>query len=280
MICTPPGTDWSCAYTEEQLEEMRADPVVEAQMKRSEALAWMTLAALTADQIGTCPITVRPCKAGCNIGGGTWMTAPVDASGRFAGVLAGRMTPFAPFVNGQGSWVNSCGCGISDCSCTALCEAILPGPVGDVLEVWLHGAVLDPSAYRIDNGDRLVRTDGDCWPLCQDMTQNAHGDDAFSVTYYRGVAPDVVTLWAAGELAVEYFKACRNDKSCRLPAGVRSVTRQGVSFEIQTDLFTDGRTGIREVDALVARLNPFRLRMAPVIATPQSRRPRMTTWSR
>lgn len=278
-ICVPPGTDWSCSYTPEQLAEMRDDPITAAQMARSEGLAWMTLAMLTADQIGTCPITVRPCKAGCNPPG-SWLVAPVDMTGHFAGVLPGRGAPFTPYVDGTGAWVNSCGCGTGDCSCGALCEAYLPGPVGAIEEVWLNGAVLDSSAYRVDNGDKLVRTDGECWPSCQDMAQDAHGDDAFSVTYYRGAAPDPITLWAAGELAVEYLKACKDDKSCRLPAGVRSVSRQGVSYEIQTDFFSEGRTGIREVDALVARLNPYHLKMAPVIATPQTRRPRMTTWSR
>lgn len=277
-VCTPPGTDWSCSYTPEQLEEMRGDPLVAAQMERSEALAWMTLAALTADQVGTCPITVRPCKAGCPPAG-TWMVAPVDVSGHFAGVLPGRMSGFAPFVNGNGAWVNSCGC-TSSCSCVALCEAILPGPVGDILEVWLNGAVVDPGAYRVDNGDRLVRTDGECWPTCQNMAQDAHGDEAFSVTYYRGAAPDSVTLWLAGLLAVEWLKACQNDKACRLPAGTRSVARQGVSYEISADMFGEAGTGIREVDAFVHRLNPYRLKMAPVIATPQTRRARQTTWAR
>lgn len=277
-ICVPPGTDWSCSYSQEQLDEMRADPAIAANMEKSEALAWMTLAALTADQVGTCPITVRPCKKGCPPSG-SYLVAPVDASGRYAGVLPGRST-FAPYVNGRGAWVNSCGCAGSDCSCTALCEAIVPGPVGDILEVWLDGAVLDPSAYRVDDGNRLVRTDGDCWPTCQDMAQDAHGDAAFSVTYYRGMAPNAVTLWMAGLLAVEWFKACTNDKTCRLPSGTQSVTRQGVSYQITSDMFGEAGTGIREVDAFVQRLNPYRLKMAPVIAIPNARPARQTTWSR
>jgi hypothetical protein len=269
-ICYPAGTDWSCAYSTEQLDEMRGDPEKLAMMEKSEALAWMSLATLTADQIGTCPITVRPCKAGCR-NSDTYLSAPVAG-------LPGR---FSPHINSAGVWVNACGCDTPDCSCTALCEAILPGPVGDITEVWLNGAVLDPTAYRVDNGNRLVRTDGDCWPLCQDMTQGEHGDEAFSVTYYRGAAPDVVLLWIAGLLAVEWYKACSNDKTCRLPRGVRSVSRQGISYEIERNLFSEGTTGIPEVDALVTRYNPYGLKMAPTISTPQTiRRPRQTTWSR
>jgi hypothetical protein len=279
-ICTPDGTDWSCAYTPEELAVMRADPIIAAVMARSESLAWMTLAALTADQVGTCPITVRPCKAGCR-NSDTYLTAPVGLSGHYAGVYAGRAT-FAPYINGQGVWVNSCGCGsANDCSCAALCEAILPGPVGDITEVLLDGAVLDPTAYRVDNGNRLVRIDGDCWPACQDMAAAPTEADTFAVTYYRGAAPDDVLLWVAGLLAVEWYKACNNDKTCRLPRGARNISRQGIQYEIERNLFSEGTTGIPEVDAVVARYNPYGLKMAPVISTPQTiRRPRQTTWSR
>jgi hypothetical protein len=275
-ICYPTTTDWSCAYTPEQLAEMRADPATLAVMERSEALAWMQLAALTADQVGTCPVIVRPCNQAC-ASGSTYLTAPVGLGGHYAGASV-RTGSFLPHVGRSGQWVNACGCASGDCSCTALCEAILPGPVGDILEVWLDGAMLDPSAYRVDNGTRLVRTDGECWPACQDMTQDAHGAEAFSVTYYRGVAPDQLSLWMAGLLAVEYYKACRSDKSCRLPNRLQSVARQGVTYQVQFE--DDGTTGIREVDDYVRRLNPYHLKMAPVIVSPQSRRVRTTTWSR
>lgn len=277
-MCFPPGADWSCAYDADTLAQMRANPEVEATMERAEAMAWMTLAALTAYQVGVCPITVRPCLAGCG-GGGTWMTAPVLSQGHYAGVWPGAYQALAPHVSASGAWVNSCGCKSTDCSCSALCEAILPGPVGSIVEVWVNGAVLDRTAYRVDNGDRLVRTDGDCWPSCQDMSQDAHGTDAFSVRYYRGAGPNPMTLWAAGVLANEFFQAC-SGKDCRLPAGVTSVSRQGISFEVQTGLFTNGYTGIPEVDAVIGLYNPGGLRQAPVIASPDSRRSRMTTWGR
>jgi len=276
-ICYPATTDWSCAYTEDELGVMWNDHHVANQMRRSEALAWMSLAHLTADQLGTCPITVRPCNQAC-AAAGTYLVAPVSTSGHFAGVLPGRWG-FAPFVNGQGAWVNSCMCPSGDCSCSSLSEAILPGPVGSIEEVWLDGAVLDSSAYRVDNGNRLVRTDGGSWPSCQNMAQDAHGDEAFSVTYYQGAAPDPLSGWIAGLLAVEYFKACKSDKSCRLPNRLQSVARQGVTYQIKFE-DDDGTTGIREVDDYVRRLNPWHLKMAPVIVTPQTRRPRQTTWSR
>lgn len=276
--CVPTGTDWSCAYTDEQMAEMRLDAVKSAQIDRSEALAWSTLSALTGRQLATCPTTVRPCRAGCGPIG-TWIAAPVGSFGHFAGVPGGYFG-FAPYVNGLGMWVNSCGCASrADCSCSVLQEVILPGTVGDVVEVWVDGAALAPSAYRVDNGNRLVRLDGGDWPVCQDMTQDRHGADAFSVTYYAGAAPDSVSLYIAGVLAAEYLKACSGDKGCRLPANVTNVVRQGVTFQMRIDLFESGLTGIREVDDWVGALNPYRLKAPPVIAIPRARKPRMTTWS-
>ncbi|HEX5018628.1 MAG TPA: hypothetical protein VFX15_13710 [Actinomycetes bacterium] len=272
-VCYPPGADWSCFGTPEEIAAL--DPIVK---ERAEVLAWMTLAALTAYQVGVCPITVRPCRAGCS-SGGTYMTAPVISQGHFAGVWPGAYQTLAPQVSSSGAWINACGCAPNDCSCTSLCEAILPGPVGSVLEVWLDGAVLSATSYRVDNGNRLVRTDGGCWPSCQDMSQDAHGDDAFSVRYYRGAAPNVMTLWAVGVLAAEFYLACTG-KDCRLPSGVTNITRQGITMEVQTGLFVNGFTGIPEVDTVIALYNPNGLRAAPVVASPDSRRSRLTTWGR
>lgn len=266
-ICYPEGADWLCTYSQEDLDEMIADPAVALVMARSEALAWRALSSLTGGQVGTCPITVRPCLAGCN-DSGTWQTAPIGSN------------RFSPFIGVNGRWYNSCGCPAADCSCVQLCEVVLAGPVGGIEEVWVDGAVLSPTAYRVDNGNRLVRTDAGCWPTCQDMRQDAHGEDSFSVRYYQGAAPDALSKYAAGLLAAEFYKACKNDKTCRLPAGVRSVSRQGVTYEIQTDMFSEGTTGIREVDAVVATYNPFGLRSRPVISSPDFRRPRATTWGR
>lgn len=270
-ICYPDDTNWGCYGDAQQIASL--DEEVKA---RAEALAWMHLAALTADQLGVCPITVRPCRKACRDGAPVYITAPASADGVYAG-LPGRSS-FFPHIGTGGFWINACGCGARDCSCTTLCEAILPGPVGAISEVWLNGAVLDPTAYRVDNGNRLVRTDGDCWPSCQDMTQDAHGEDAFSVTYYQGAAPDEISKWMAGLLAVEYYKACTSDKSCRLPARTQQVSRQGVSYTV--DFGDEDSTGIREVDDYVRRLNPYHLKMAPIIVSPQSRRTRQPTVGR
>lgn len=271
-MCYPSTTDWSCAYSQDELDTMRSDPAILTVMQRAEALAWYTLASLTAYQIGVCPTTVRPCAAGCDPLG-TWQASPTAGRHLLPPVAVGS---FAPQLH-DGVWVNACSCrSVSDCGCAALCEAILPGPVGSVVRVVQDGVELPAAAYRVDNGTRLVRTDGECWPACQDF---AHSDplQGLWVTYYRGAAPNALSNYAAGVLASEFYLACSN-KKCRLPAGVTSVTRLGVSYTITAGSFPGGYTGIHEVDAVIRIYNPFGLTMPPRVVSPDVRAPRATTW--
>ena len=75
--------------------------------------------------------------------------------------------------------------------------------------------------------------------------------------------------------AVEYARACTGGK-CRLPQGVTSIVRQGVSFEIEGGAFPNGFTGIREVDAWIALWNPDGLRQQAKVYSPDLKRPRLT----
>lgn len=256
-VCYPDGADWACAYTEEELTEL--DPAVK---ERSEALAWSTLSALIGYRLALCPVVVRPCLARCNRQ--TWEVAPVQG-----GTLQ-------PFISG-GEWFNACGCRPADCSCTALCEVIMPTPVGGIESVWMDGAPLDPSAYRVDNSNRLIRTDGDCWPSCQDMTLTSADEGSFVVHYYPNLAPNDLLRYAAGVLATEFYKACTG-KNCRLPNGVTNVSRQGISMEISSGLFPGGGTGIREVDAVIRIYNPSGLTANARVLSPDSPRARVQTW--
>lgn len=104
------------------------------------------LHAYSGRQFGLCPVTVRPCRDGCD------QTAQI----RYDYVSGGGLvTP----VLENGTWFNySCGRCKTDCSCTELCEVTLPGPVEEIVEVLVDGLPLDPSEYRVDNHRRLVRT--------------------------------------------------------------------------------------------------------------------------
>jgi hypothetical protein len=65
---------------------------------------------------------------------------------------------------------------------------------------------------------------------------------------------------------------------CRLPQGVTQVVRQGITFEVQQDMFENGLTTIPEVDAVTARFNPFRNKMPAAIFNPDLKPGRVTTW--
>lgn len=257
-ICYPDTTDWACALSPQEIDSM--DPIVR---ERSEMLAWLSLSRLMGYRLSLCPIVVRPCAARCNPG--AWITAPVEGGG------------FQPYIM-NGRWYNACGCARPGlCSCTVVQEIVLPGEVSGPVVVTIDGATLDPTAYRIDNGNRLVRQDGQAWPMCQDMNLPDGEEGTFSVSYYNGVGPDAALSFAAGLLAIEWYKACTN-KECRLPNGARRVVRQGVSFEVPADMFANGLSGIREVDNIVGVYNPHRLVTPSRVISPDTYRVRARTY--
>jgi hypothetical protein len=182
---------------------------------------------------------------------------------------------FWPHIEG-GIWVNSCGC-LAECGCETLCEITLPGPVGRVDAVQVADVTLDPTDYRVD-GTRLVWTgSGDCpWPTCQDLAAPVGAPDTFAVTYLNGYSVDSLGAYAAGILAMEYAKACTGQK-CRLPLGVTTVSRQGVTFDVTSGAFPGGMTGIREVDTFIALWNPEPIRQGAKVWSPDLRLPRVVT---
>lgn len=274
-MCVPDTTDWSCAFTDEQLAEMRADPTKAALLQRAEALAWNSLAALCAWQLGVCAETVRPCSARCSPPG-TWMAAPVFSGQTGALPLRTIGQNFTPHITG-GQWVNSCGCSTSDaCSCGPVDEVFLPGPVGAIVEVKIDGVIIDPTWYRVDNGNRLIAQHASLkWPLCQDMSK---ADGAFTVTYYRGAAPNDMTNWAAGLLANEFYKACSGG-DCKLSRKVKTAVRGSATYELDWNLFEDGWTRIEAVDAVIRIYNPHHVKQPSRVLTPDSpTRARRSTW--
>jgi hypothetical protein len=225
---------------------------------RATLLAGETLRRLTGYRVGGCPVTVRPCKRSC-------------ANVAYLPFYAGG---YHPYINTAGYWVNSCGCH-TDCSCSELCEITLPGPVGRVDTVKVDGIDIDPLDYRVD-GNRLVWTGiSDCpWPVCQNLALPDTEAGTFSVTYLNAWPVDTLGAYACGVMAYEYAQACIGNK-CRLPANVTSLTRQGVSMEIETGAFPGGFTGIREVDAFIAIWNPDGLRQNTRVWSPDIRSPRV-----
>jgi hypothetical protein len=149
-------------------------------------------------------------------------------------------------------------------------EKEVSGPI----VVKIDGATLDPSSYRIDNGNRLVRMDGQDWPMCQDMNLPDGEEGTFSISYYVGVGPDDMLNYAAGLLAGEWYKAC-DGRDCRIPDTATRIVRQGVTFDIPT--FETGTSGLREVDNIVAMYNPHHLKTPSRVISVDSIRGRKRT---
>lgn len=230
------------------------------------AAAWATelLDALTGRRFAQCPVKLRPCGQRCGRYGG-YLTFPVDSV-----TTAGAGNPWMiPFVD-NGVWRN-CGCA-GACRCKATCEARMPWPVAEVLEVKLHGVVLDPSAYRIDNGNTLVLLSGgdECFPECQDLDVPDTVENTWSVTLRPGEPLPVAGAIAAGKLACEFAKACAGGGDCALPQELVSLSRNGVEVQVaDPQLVLDaGRTGIHDVDLWVMSVNPARLHQRPRVHTP------------
>lgn len=218
---------------------------------RATNLAWSTLRVLTGGRVGTCPVTIRPCLT--------------DRRCDACTANVGFSTPWWPALVG-GEWIN-CGCGCAGCTCEPLHVIELPGRVARIESIVIDGNLVPEQAYRVDNYREVVRTDGASWPSCQDMNLPAGAPGSFTITYTPGIDPGHDGVWAAGLLACEYAKACTGAK-CALPFKVTSVVRNGVSMEIGGGLFETGTTGIAEVDAYVASVNPNQLRTPSRVWSP------------
>lgn len=166
-----------------------------------------------------------------------------------------------------GQWFNG-GTGVACCG--SPCGVTLAGPVAAVDEVLVDGEVVSPAAYRVDVAQGaylLVRTDGTCWPVCQNFTAN-EGAGTFEVTYDQGVPlPEALSI-ATGLLACEYAKALTPGQTCALPAKMTRLSRQGVEIEVAPPVPDDGKTGIKLVDDTIAALNPGKLKSPPRVMSP------------
>jgi hypothetical protein len=205
-------------------------------------------------QFGVCSTTVRPCAPSCDGFHDLNMWDLLDAQGH-VGMAAAA---------GPWTWMRvHCGrCRTEVCSCTKIESILLPyRRIRGVTQVQIDGAIVDPSAYRVD-GRLLIRTDGGTWPTCQDLNV-ANGEvGSWSVTVVYGTPVPTAGQIATGTLACELAKAICDDESCELPQRVQTVTRQGVTigFVDPMTFLRENRTGLYLVDLWLNSVNPNRLR--------------------
>lgn len=241
---------------------------------KAAATAWATyiLWGLTGRRFGACQVTVRPCGGSCQ-GPGGYLTFPVNSGS----TNSAGMPWMIPWID-NGIWRN-CGCA-GGCTCSARCEVRLAGPVIEIESVVIDGLVLDPSAYRLDwvkTLPVLVRTDGECWPECQDMNADITETGSFAIVYRYGVTVPMAGRLAAGMLAGEFAKACVG-ADCVLPQQLSSLTRNGIQVEVvDPSAFLDnGLTGVASVDLWVRTVNPQRKAQRSRVYSSDMTGPRVT----
>jgi hypothetical protein len=248
-----------------------------AEQELYEAMAAQYLWNWTGRALGTCPVLARPCRSDCPGASLTsfWGLGPYSPGSASGGARWGPV-----LVNGQ--WFNiTCGTCRDECSCGGPPALRLPGPVASITQVLIDGVVLpQPGHYRVDNHTLLVRTDGEAWPTCQDMSAPTTAENTFEVSYLYGATVPPQGQLAAGVLACELGKAAAQDPSCLLPRRLQTIARQGVTmtFLDSMDDLDKGRTGIWVVDSWVASLmNPPVSGRVFSVDIPRPR-VRVTTW--
>ncbi|QNT94955.1 hypothetical protein HEP81_04683 [Streptomyces griseofuscus] len=264
-IQTGPCEAWP---TELCCDTSSADP---AAVERWTLVASQILWGLSGRRYGPCLVTVRPCRRAC------LESAPFISFQ--AGVTTG---PWIPYIGADGAWRNASVCGCqSDCSCGELCVVYLPGPVYDVTEVNVDGHVLPAGAYRVDAPGKLVRTDGGCWPDCQDMAAAPGQPGTFTVTYRWGLPLDEAAIAAVSELTCHLLQGCGGGScGCRANRNITRLSRQGVDLDFgdPTVIFKEGRTGLPLADLWLSVVNPYRLTSPSRVYSPDFKRPRVQQW--
>jgi len=234
------------------------DPLDPALLARMISAASEILWALSGRQFaGVCSDVVRPLRRYYNVSGDVWGW----------GLWRWQGTAFVCSRPPE----RSGGCG-------SLSEITLGGyPVREVIEVRVDGAVLDPSAYRVDDHRWLVRTapDGTGWPCCQQLQNDPLTDrDTFQVTFTYGQAPPAAGVEACKAWAIELAKGASGGP-CSLPERVQSVVFQGGSYTIIDPMLflADGRTGVYLVDEFLRAFNPGGVMRRPSVVSPDIPRP-------
>lgn len=205
---------------------------------------------LTGMRFGVCSVTLRPCRRDCySLFPADWGLWPQGGSYPQPALIGGR-------------WFNLvCGNCSGDCSCSAVSEFVLPANVHQITDITIDGSPLVTGSYRLDNNRIVVRTDGEDWPRCNDLSVDDGGPGTWTVTAEFGeLVPNGAAL-AMGQLFCEIIRAGLGG-DCNLPPGVTQLIRQGVTIQYPDigELFSQGRTGLYLVDMFVNTWNPYGLR--------------------
>ncbi len=110
----------------------------------------------------------------------------------------------------------------------------IPGLDPTIDSVKIDGATLDPSAYKMVDGEFLLRVEG-AWPTSNSLTKASSDEGVFELTWTYGPTVDWITRQAAIEMACELLSSATSGKS-HLPKGVTSANIQGAAVEIRESI--------------------------------------------
>ncbi len=204
---------------------------------------------------------LRPC---CSCGASPIFGLP----GLSGPALAWLAWPMASYLRGDPLPIID---GPASCACHRVSEVLLPADTQAVLSVMIDGAPF--SAYRLDSGRRLIRTDGDHWPCCSRIDLPDSQDDTFSVHIVAGREEPELARLACSELASELYLGIADPSACRIPTRVKTVQRAGSTYTVvdQTTIAKDGSLGLRITDIFLQQFGKRRRRM--VMASPDVSEP-------
>lgn len=226
----------------------------------------------TGMQFDQCQVTLRPCRSDC-FGNESF---PWSTQWREWG--AGWPYPYLY----AGQWFNlGCAGCVGTCSCAAISEVLLPHPVSSVDDVTIDGVALDPLEDHVIVYDhrRLIRIDGERWPLCNDFSKIAGEVGTWTITVTTGTPVPELGRVALGELMQELINACVG-AACRLPNNVQQIVRQGVTqtrFD-PTVMFGEGKVGLYFSDLFIGTYNPQGIRDRARAINVDRRGPTHQTW--
>lgn len=141
------------------------------------------------------------------------------------------------------------------CSCGVWNAARLGhAPIVAVHSVLVDGVAVPPSSYRVDEWEWLVRTDGEAWPICNDLSVASTEDHTFEATWSYGaeVPP--------GGNASARLLACRlagdlTPGDCGIPDGSSTISTEGVTLQLDVeDMLAGGTTGIALVELWIGSI--------------------------
>lgn len=168
--------------------------------------------------------------------------------------------------------ISPCGCQTASCgSCSASCELTLDY-VGEVVAVVVGGVEYPPEDFEVHDRKTIVYTGTDDCPFTrgQNLGIPLGEPGSWSVTYLPAEPVDTSGAQAVTMLALEFAKACMGNSKCALPKGVRTISRFGMTYQVEAGMFPEGFTGIRVVDAYIEFWNPGKRRQPLGIYSPDT----------